>query len=203
MSSDTITPSKALETIRAMATRSVPNCVNLDAIDRVRATVDFTDYKAAYEKLSKLLDASVRPVDEWVSVKERLPENPNEGVWNHRVLIARPGCDVKTGFYDNGGWYAEGEDYDGDPLLDNTVTHWRPLPKAPVPVITQEGGGMIAVRSYEFQYGLLHLELSEARHHTTEDIIESYGGGKGKLLDVRDGEMPARQLAALSNFREL
>jgi len=61
---------------------------------------------------------------------------------------------------------------------------------------------MVAARYYEFEGGMLIIELSEARHHTTESIIEDYGAGKGRLLDVRDGEISAAQLAVLPDFRD-
>lgn len=69
----------------------------------------------------------------WVSVSERLPAD------RQKVLITRPlqlhSVDehnaVHVGQHSNGSWYASGEDYDGDDLLDNTVTHWQPLPQAP------------------------------------------------------------------------
>ncbi|MGY2133633.1 hypothetical protein ACW9KT_15495 [Hymenobacter sp. HD11105] len=72
-----MTPMQALLTLRSLATGQVPNCINLAALDRVLATVEDQapynelelerdQYKAAYEKLSQLIDASVWPVDEQV-----------------------------------------------------------------------------------------------------------------------------------------
>jgi hypothetical protein len=69
----------------------------------------------------------------WVPVGERLPEAAPATGWPpyRRVLVARPSQDVKTGYLHNEAWYVEGEDFDGEALLDNTVTHWQPLPAAP------------------------------------------------------------------------
>jgi len=61
----------------------------------------------------------------------------------------------------------------------------------------------IAIRTYRFRYGILHLELSEAKQQSTEDIIENYGGGKGQLLEVWDDEMSAEEFYDLEDFREL
>ena len=62
---------------------------------------------------------------------------------------------------------------------------------------------VIAIRTYRFQYGILHLELPEAKQQSTEDIIENYGGGKGPLLEVWDDEMATKEFYELEDFREL
>ncbi|RPD45485.1 hypothetical protein DNI29_19075 [Hymenobacter sediminis] len=63
--------------------------------------------------------------------------------------------------------------------------------------------GMIAVRSYEFEGGILHLELAAVRNMSTSEIVEMYGFGKGRLLDVREGQMPVKQFYALGEFLDL
>lgn len=66
----------------------------------------------------------------WIAVADQVPEH------GEYVLTVRPQhphqfAPVTLGRYDNGGWWIRGEDYDGDDLLDNTVTHWQPLPQSP------------------------------------------------------------------------
>lgn len=72
-------------------------------------------------------------MDEWISVKDRLPP------YNTYVLVYRPTMAIKIladeyfGFYsDNGdewfeGWAKFGKDLQGNPL----ITHWMPLPSLP------------------------------------------------------------------------
>jgi len=60
--------------------------------------------------------------DDWISVKDRLPE---EG---QKVLMREPDYDV-----DEEGRFIDGhfDDYIGE-LNDDVVTHWQPLPGDPV-----------------------------------------------------------------------
>lgn len=74
---------------------------------------------------------------------------------------------------------------------------------SPVPKETTEPSGVVAIRSYEFEGGLLHLELDAVRKTSDEEIKELYGQGKGKLLVVSEGEMSARQFYALGEFRDM
>lgn len=62
---------------------------------------------------------------------------------------------------------------------------------------------MIAVRSYEFEQGLLHLEAAAARSMSDDEITQEYAQYHGKLLKVTDGQMSARQFFALPDFRDL
>jgi hypothetical protein len=114
-------------------------CLALELPERVYDDAS-KNMRAALESLCQQVDAlSAAPPSTigggggWVSAAERLPELG----WRTAVLIARPASvytpSVSLGFHDNGGWFALGEDYDGDPLLVSTVTHWMPLPEAPTP----------------------------------------------------------------------
>ena len=63
----------------------------------------------------------VQPVDRWISVKDRLPDNCVE------VLVYDTDCGIVIGWYDK-----EISDFATDfisPL--DAVTHWQPLPKPP------------------------------------------------------------------------
>jgi hypothetical protein len=65
--------------------------------------------------------ADVQPVDRWISVKDRLPENDND------VLVYDTDCGIVIGWYDK-----EIGDFAADfisPL--DAVTHWQPLPEPP------------------------------------------------------------------------
>jgi hypothetical protein len=56
---------------------------------------------------------------EWISVKDRLPENLDEVV----IYVSDYGIDIA--FYSNQSFF----DYNSDGIL--SVTHWMPLPKPP------------------------------------------------------------------------
>ena len=67
-------------------------------------------------------EPSIELVQEWISVKDRLPENEKES-----VLIALRWGEVDIGWCEDGRWgsefvneYEEGE-----------VTHWMPIPQPP------------------------------------------------------------------------
>ena len=67
-------------------------------------------------------EPSIELVQEWISVKDRLPENEKES-----VLIALRWGEVDIGWCENGRWGSEFvneyEDWEG--------THWMPLPQPP------------------------------------------------------------------------
>ena len=72
-------------------------------------------------------------VQEWISVKDKLPP------YNHDVLVYRPGMAMKIlvdsydGYYGEDddewyeGWARYGKDIHNNPL----ITHWMPLPQQP------------------------------------------------------------------------
>ena len=94
------------------------------------------------EKIKMIADhliASGVTVQEWISVKDRLPD-PYE-----KVLVRLDhwaGVDTYLAFYDTergwcdfGGYFDDGTNNDGEPLTYETagvnVTHWMPLPEPP------------------------------------------------------------------------
>ena len=78
--------------------------------------VDPTEAVADY-----LLDSGVT-VQEWISVKDGLPENGKES-----VLIALRWGEVDIGWCEDGRWRSEFvNEYE-----DGEVTHWMPIPQHP------------------------------------------------------------------------
>ena len=76
-------------------------------------------FPANKANLEKIPAEDVAPVQKWIPVTERLPDN------FERVLIAS-GINVDTGWYrarDN-EWISEG-------YIGLVVTHWMPLPEPP------------------------------------------------------------------------
>ena len=68
-------------------------------------------------------------VNDWISVKERLPEQPDSNVWIW-CLVMRKGAKLPTTEvnFDNGKWYYFGY---MTGMLECEVTHWMPLPEPP------------------------------------------------------------------------
>ena len=67
-------------------------------------------------------EPSIELVQEWISVKDRLPENEKEG-----VLIALRWGEVDISWCEDGRWSSEFvNEYE-----DGEVTHWMPLPHPP------------------------------------------------------------------------
>ena len=61
-------------------------------------------------------------MSEWISVKDRLPE---EAVMEY-IIYATNGIDVRSSVWSHGHWIDD-EGY----WLDDYVTHWMPLPEPP------------------------------------------------------------------------
>ena len=60
----------------------------------------------------------------------------------------------------------------------------------------------IHIRSYRFQYGILHLERGIAATMTDDEVAAEYPD-KGPLLEARDGEMDEAEFFDLEDFRDL
>jgi hypothetical protein len=85
---------------------------------------DSLDIVDAADEIEKLFQP-----DGWRDVREELPENDNQ-----IVLTYSPDWEYVVGFYnfDRSIWeptWFDGEN--GDPYLQNDVTHWMPLPESP------------------------------------------------------------------------
>ena len=72
-------------------------------------------------------------VQEWISVKDKLPP------YNHDVLVYRPNMAMKIvvdsydGYYgeDDGEWYEGWAKYGKDIHNNPLITHWMPMPELP------------------------------------------------------------------------
>lgn len=95
--------------------------------------------KKAIDAAPTIDPETLRPMAEWISVKDRLP-NSYEKVFVR--LDHWSGVDTYLAFYDPergwcdyGGYFEDGTNNDGEPLTYETaganVTHWMPLPKPP------------------------------------------------------------------------
>ena len=73
--------------------------------------------KLAIEALKKENGVTVQEVQEWISVKDRLPEQGEEA-----ICIAADG-DMMIGKYTEWGWMF--------PCYFEDLTHWMPLPQPP------------------------------------------------------------------------
>ena len=112
---------QAADTIQRLgaAAQDCKSCARLPECNAYQAEGRFEncDYKWVHEDEA----ADVQPVDRWISVKERLPENDTE------VMLYDTDCGIVFGWYDD-----EREDFVAEfisPL--DAVTHWQPLPEPP------------------------------------------------------------------------
>jgi len=88
----------------------------------------------AIYNIRTLKTADVQPVDRWISVKDRLPEN-HKLVLCYAQSTTGEGCCYILGTLSNDEfWFLQA--YDGHhlsfPNLHLVVTHWQPLPEPPV-----------------------------------------------------------------------
>ncbi|MDF7810722.1 hypothetical protein [Hymenobacter sp. YC55] len=61
---------------------------------------------------------------------------------------------------------------------------------------------IIKIRTYQFQYGILHLKESDAKTLSLTEVTDKFGHGKGPLLDAWDDVMDVREFNALESFTE-
>ena len=119
---------KLVEQLREVASKTPPICRydNPEEIEHFGKTI--TVYCKPFEQFQGLMrDAADYishgvTVQEWISVKDRLPESGKDV-----VLIALRWGEVDIGWCENGRWGSEFvNEYD-----DGEVTHWMPLPQPP------------------------------------------------------------------------
>lgn len=106
------------EKLVELLTDNLPRCGNLPRWDNpLQLSCD--------EQVQRIADHLIMngvTVQEWISVKDRLPENVKEG-----LLIALRWGAVDIGWCEDGRWGSEFI----DEYEDGEVTHWMPLPKPP------------------------------------------------------------------------
>ena len=102
-------------------------------VELIAETIEL--YPSEREELADGLIANGVTVQEWISVKDRLPEKDE----NYIVTVCDEGCSAGEGIwystvvvvaeYYKGSWtwYDGGHEYS----LDGIVTHWMPMPELP------------------------------------------------------------------------
>lgn len=105
-----------------------------DAMHRIEMETRF--YSGTYAEIERAIDSAptvdqrcLQPVEEWISVKERLPEVFDEVIvyFNGFISIAwRETEKRKNGIV---GWHWDSQMHYPESLVN--VTHWMPLPKPP------------------------------------------------------------------------
>lgn len=107
-----------MEKLVELLTDNLPRCGNLPRWDNpLQLSCD--------EQVQRIADHLIMngvTVQEWISVKDRLPENVKEG-----LLIALRWGEVDIGWYEDGRWGSQFV----DEYEDGEVTHWMPLPQPP------------------------------------------------------------------------
>ena len=78
----------------------------------------FGDPRPTYETVARYLMSNGVTVQEWISVKERLPEDAST------VLAIDSDGTISSAYY-VGRWHSGGD------LDEDAVTYWMPLPTAP------------------------------------------------------------------------
>ena len=101
-----------------LLTDNLPRCGNLPRWDNpLQLSCD--------EQVQRIADHLIMngvTVQEWIPVKDRLPENVKEG-----LLIALRWGEVDIGWCEDGRWGSQFV----DEYEDGEVTHWMPLPRPP------------------------------------------------------------------------
>ena len=92
------------------------------AVEAIRAYARATDNETLAEDIYNWVGKG-EPVQEWVSVKERLPEN----IANRVLVVCERSNGVFYAHYEKPFWI----NLETDKPFISTVTHWMPLPPAP------------------------------------------------------------------------
>ena len=85
-------------------------------------------YATAARRIDEIKAADVQPVDRWISVNDRLPEEEGDVlVW---IVDGKPDGihHLESEYIAN---WEYGNFYDGDWNVINGITHWQPLPEPP------------------------------------------------------------------------
>ena len=89
------------------------------------------DFKKAIKKMPKGIIADVEPVQEWVSVKDRLPDliSCNVGTaYSEAVIAWTSGRKAMIAVWDGIDWIAP---FDYWEAWGEEITHWMPIPDPP------------------------------------------------------------------------
>jgi hypothetical protein len=82
---------------------------------------EFIEKDIDFQKIASNLIANGVTVQEWISVKDQLPENKGN-------YLGFTGSTTMVGYYKgNGNWWIWLNDVEGE----NLFTHWMPLPEPP------------------------------------------------------------------------
>jgi hypothetical protein len=92
------------------------------------------EYRSSEEIADDLLEMGVT-VQEWISVKDRLPKNNKTGEISEIVIVRTADGEVTTGWLDalegDKWWIVIGDDDTHTCWGLEYVTHWMPLPQPP------------------------------------------------------------------------
>ena len=114
---DYISREKAIETIQYRVCQGHGNKEHICK----RGSCAYCGIMEVMSDIESIEAADVRPVNQWISVNDRLPENCIE------VLVYDTDCGIVIGWYDKKDSVFVAEFINE---LD-AVTHWMPLPKSP------------------------------------------------------------------------
>ena len=99
---------------------------------KVKDNVDLNAWKLGEDKGTKKERAADVLVNElWISTEEQLPEDSEVVLVNACGLVGNMHMVNSTefGYLENGQWYLD--DYYGEDIRLDKVTHWMPVPVAP------------------------------------------------------------------------
>ena len=85
--------------------------------------LDVLDWTTGWEEAANYLIAHGVTVQEWISVKDRLPEN----IANRVLVVCERSNGVFYAHYEKPFWI----NLETDKPFISTVTHWMPLPEPP------------------------------------------------------------------------
>lgn len=112
------------------------SCKSFNPFEIMRLQNNTKDYRQLAEWLTELKErraADVQPVDRWISVKDRLPEE-NILVLCYARSTTGEGNNYFLGALAHGEfWFLKVNDigHVSCPVLHWEVTHWQPLPESP------------------------------------------------------------------------